>query len=1137
MTITSERAVPSADGGRRRPAAPGSARPDATSGARAGHRPRTDPTSGNGWRSSMPLVMGRFLQLLACSLLLLAVPPLLLPVEIYWAGSYLAVFGLSPEPFVFNAVLLLVLGAGLGRRQHAALVATIVFELPSVLTALWDLIAAAAGTAFPSDVIVPDLVAGSVAVLLITVLLVSRREFSARLQPAAHQVAGAVLAGGLSLAILVGGVLAEWLPGTLTSTRDAWLWAVSASIGLEPLDLLLHDADSRPGAPVPLLVSSISAASLLISLLVLLRTARVSRRMTADEELRVRALLAESRTDDSLAYFATRRDKSAVFSRDRRAAVSFRVVDGIALASGDPIGYETSWMDAVSAFVHQSRGYGWIPAVLSTTERGARCYERLGLQSTSMGEEAVLSTDEGTIDRIRRNPQVSAAVRRVRKAGYRAQMRRQGDLSAAELEQLVRLGEQWRDDDVERGFSMALSRFGDPSDARSVIVTALDADDEIKALLVFVPWNHDGLSLDLMRRSPDAVNGTTEFLVDWLVQEAADRQIARISLNFAMFREILVRGGRPGAGRVLRLKRRVLLALSQRWQLDSLRRANERYSPAWRPRLLLSDRNVSLGRVWLAAARAEGFIGRPAADRRGRRQARLGHAPTRPDDFADRVAALGAPAATATATVRRRGAHLARANRALSMQAAGVELYPASVARTHSIADVVSGTVAPEEVSIAGRVLRRRDHGGVLFLDLSEDHDVLQVIATADRTEHFAALRTTQPGDVVSITGMTGASRSGTPSFIAADWALAAKSLHELLGRQGLSDPETRVRQRHLDLAVNADAARMVRARSHAVQALRSGLLEDGYLEVETPILQTVHGGANARPFRTRINAYRADLTLRIAPELALKRLVVAGFPQVFEIGRNFRNEGADATHNPEFTAVEAYRAYADYTAMRHLAQGLITRMAVAVSGTTLISGPDGRIVDLAEEWPVITVCDAVSAAAGSTVTIGMDRASLERIAREHGVEPRSADDSGRLIERLYEELVEPATTVPTFYTDFPASTSPLTRGHRHTPGLAERWDLVAFGTELGTAYTELADPFEQRAKLTAQSLLAAGGDPEAMEVDESFLTALELGMPPTGGLGLGVDRIVMLLTGATIRESIAFPFVRPAGGHGSSDS
>ena len=1134
MIMIDDRTVsPSAAGGRSTGAdLPGPAPVLASAGDR-----RSGPRPESTWRSRVPAVMGRFLQLLACTLLLLSVPPLLLPVEIYWASSYLAVFGLSPEPFAFNAVLLFVLGAGLVRRQKAALIATIAFEAPNIVTTVWDLTVAFSSEQFTVDAVLPDLVAGSVAVVVIGVLITSRRAFSAHLQPAAHRTAGVVLAAGLGLAVLAGGVLAQWFPGTLTAARDGWLWAVSASIGLAPLETLLYNGDSQPAWPLPLIVSSISAAALLAALVILLRTARVSRPMTASEELQVRRLLAESRTDDSLAYFATRRDKSVVFSNDRQAAVSFRVVDGIALASGDPIGYESSWMDAARAFVQQSREYGWAPAVLSTTERGARCYERLGLHSTGMGEEAILRTDERSVDALTADPQLSAAVRRVRRAGYRAQMRRQDELTSAELQHLAHLGDLWRGHDVERGFSMALSRFGDASDAGSVIVTAHDAENTVQALLVFVPWNHDGLSLDLMRRSPDAVNGTTEFLISWMIDEAASRQISRVSLNFAMFREILVRGERPGAGRVLRAKRRILLALSNRWQLDSLRRANERYAPEWRRRLLCSDRNVSPGRVWLASARAEGFLGHSILDRRGHRRAFLAQGPLRPDGFVDRVAELGAPVAAATATVRRRGTHLARAERALAMQAAGVDLYPAAVSHTLRIADLVAGSSSPDSGSIAGRVLRRRDHGGVLFLDLSEDHTVLQVIAAAAQTARYTELRATQPGDILSVTGTVGHSRTGTLSLIATDWQLAAKSLHELPGRDGLVDPETRVRQRHLDLAVNADAARMIRARSHAVRALREGLLEDGYLEVETPILQSVHGGANARPFRTRINAYRTDLTLRIAPELALKRLVVAGFPQVFEIGRNFRNEGADATHNPEFTAVEAYRAYADYTEMRHLAQRLITRMAVAVGGTTLISGPDGVVVDLAGTWPVLTVCDAVSTVTGATVTIKTDRATLESLARDHGIEPRRADDAGHLIERLYEELVEPATTVPTFYIDFPASTSPLTRGHRSVPGLAERWDLVAFGTELGTAYTELADPFEQRSKLTQQSLLAAGGDPEAMEVDESFLTALELGMPPTGGLGLGVDRIVMLLTGATIRESIAFPFVRPAGAGGSAGS
>ncbi len=302
--------------------------------------------------------------------------------------------------------------------------------------------------------------------------------------------------------------------------------------------------------------------------------------------------------------------------------------------------------------------------------------------------------------------------------------------------------------------------------------------------------------------------------------------------------------------------------------------------------------------------------------------------------------------------------------------------------------------------------------------------------------------------------------------------------------------------------------------------------------EVETPILQTIHGGANARPFRTHINAYDLDLYLRIAPELYLKRLMVGGIDKIFEIGRNFRNEGADATHNPEFTMLEAYEAYGDYTTMRFVAQEIITAAAQAVHGTSLIRGRDHRgawhEVDLAEDWPVITVNDAISAACGNTVSADTDKTKLMRLAERLGIAVDPRWGRGAVVLELYEHLVEDVTIRPTFYTDFPAEVSPLTRAHRLDPRLAERWDLVGFGAEIGTAYSELVDPVEQRARLTAQSLQAAGGDPEAMELDEDFLVALEYAMPPSGGLGMGLDRLIMLLTDTSIRETIAFPLVRP---------
>jgi lysyl-tRNA synthetase class 2 len=267
---------------------------------------------------------------------------------------------------------------------------------------------------------------------------------------------------------------------------------------------------------------------------------------------------------------------------------------------------------------------------------------------------------------------------------------------------------------------------------------------------------------------------------------------------------------------------------------------------------------------------------------------------------------------------------------------------------------------------------------------------------------------------------------------------------------------------------------------------------------------------------------------LRIAPELYLKRLAVGGVERLFEIGRTFRNEGVDATHNPEFTMLEAYQAYADYTDMRHLARQLIVDAAVAAHGTAVARRPDGSEVDLSGDWPVVPVHDAVAAALGRPVDPGTPDAQLRAWARSAGVPVDPAAHRGQVLLECYERLVEAVTVTPTFYTDFPIEVSPLTRTHRSDRRLAERWDLVAFGMEIGTAYSELGDPLDQRRRLTAQSMLAAGGDPEAMDLDEDFLTALEYSMPPTGGLGMGVDRVVMALTGRTIRESVAFPLVKP---------
>lgn len=456
---------------------------------------------------------------------------------------------------------------------------------------------------------------------------------------------------------------------------------------------------------------------------------------------------------------------------------------------------------------------------------------------------------------------------------------------------------------------------------------------------------------------------------------------------------------------------------------------------------------------------------------------------------------------------------------------------------------------AGSPVRVAGRVRRIRRHGGVTFVQLCDGGRSVQVVAERALLGAAAAqelARFVDTGDLLVIDGTLGRSRNGTPSLLATGWTMAAKALQPV-PFDGLTDPEQQRRRRSTDLVVHPEKLAPLVARSRVVAATRRFLTAWGFMEVETPILNTVHGGANARPFRTSINAYGADLTLRIAPELYLKRLLVAGSGPIFEIGRNFRNEGADATHNPEFTSLEAYQPYADYADMRRLTQALIQGAAVEVHGACVLPlplpapavGPAGAqaggrrtgvpaLTDVSDDWPVIPVLDAVSAAVGMPVSLDTDFEELVRLSGAHGVPLHDGMGPGAVIEELYGELVEPATTRPTFYVDFPAETSPLTAPHRSKPGLVERWDLVVGGMELGTAYSELTDPLVQRRRLTEQSVKAAAGDPEAMELDEEFLHALEVGMPPAGGLGIGIDRLVMVLTGTQIRDVLTFPFVRP---------
>jgi lysyl-tRNA synthetase class 2 len=473
------------------------------------------------------------------------------------------------------------------------------------------------------------------------------------------------------------------------------------------------------------------------------------------------------------------------------------------------------------------------------------------------------------------------------------------------------------------------------------------------------------------------------------------------------------------------------------------------------------------------------------------------------------------------------------------MLESGVSPYPVTVPRTTTVAelrqkyaDLPTDTASGDTVSVTGRVIFIRNGGKLCFATLRDgDGTEVQAMLSLDKVgpqaleewKHLVDL-----GDLVGVTGEVITSRRGELSVLADCWTMSAKALRPLpVAHKPLSE-ETRVRQRYVDLIVRPQARDIVRTRATVVRSLRESLFQRNYLEVETPMLQLLHGGATARPFVTHSNALDIDLYLRIAPELFLKRAVVGGIERVFEINRNFRNEGMDSSHSPEFAMLEAYQAYADYNVMQTQVREWIQEAAFAVAGSHVVTHYDGSELDLSGQWRSVTLFGALSEALGEEVTVRTDLGQLQRYAEKHdlSVDPRWS--AGKLAEELFEHLVQHTLQAPTFVRDYPEETTPLTRAHRETPGLTEKWDLYVMGVELGTAYSELVDPVTQRDRLIAQSLLAAGGDPEAMQLDEDFLRAMEYGMPPAGGMGMGIDRLLMVLTGLGIRETILFPLVRP---------
>ena len=440
-----------------------------------------------------------------------------------------------------------------------------------------------------------------------------------------------------------------------------------------------------------------------------------------------------------------------------------------------------------------------------------------------------------------------------------------------------------------------------------------------------------------------------------------------------------------------------------------------------------------------------------------------------------------------------------------------------------------AGAETDETVTVAGRLMLRRVQGKLAFGQLQDSTGRVQLFCPAQVTERFDEFTRLSLGDWIGATGAVMKTRKGELSVKVREWVLLAEARRPFPDKwHGIADVDTRYRQRYVDLWVTEEARRAFAIRSHAVSLIRRWLEERGFVEVETPILQTIAGGGHALPFVTHHNALDLDLYLRIAIELHLKRLVVGGLEKVFEIGRVFRNEGIGPRWNPEFSLLELYQAYADYEDMMQLTESLLSEVATAVVGTTKLTY-DGKPLDLTPPWRRAPMTQLIKEHAGVDVDIDMDTGQLRKIAASFDIPVRDEWGPGTLMLEIYEKTTEGQLWDPVFVTDYPQEVSPLAREHRSKPGYVERFEAIIAGRELANAFSELTDPDEQRARFEEQARLKAAGNEEAMVVDDDYLRALEYGLPPTGGLGIGIDRFVMLLADAhNIRDVILFPTLRP---------
>ena len=440
-----------------------------------------------------------------------------------------------------------------------------------------------------------------------------------------------------------------------------------------------------------------------------------------------------------------------------------------------------------------------------------------------------------------------------------------------------------------------------------------------------------------------------------------------------------------------------------------------------------------------------------------------------------------------------------------------------------------AGEETSDVVTIAGRLMLRRVQGKLAFGTLDDGSGRIQLFAPSKSTPDFDEFCDLNLGDWLGVTGVVMTTRRGELSVRVDSWVRLAEARRPFPDKwHGISDTDTRYRQRYVDLWVTPEAREAFKTRSRMISLTRSFLEDRGAMEVETPIFHPIPGGANARPFTTHHNALDLDLYLRIAPELYLKRLTVAGFEKVFEIGRVFRNEGVSTRHNPEFTMLELYEAYADYEDIMRLVEELVEHLAIEITGSTVLAVGD-RELDVAKPWRRATMTELIEESIGVALTLDTPIEELRAIASEHEIPIKDGYGPGKLILEIYEKTTESSLWGPVYVTDYPIEVSPLSREHRSNPGMTERFEAILAGRELCNGFSELVDPEQQRIRFEEQAAQNAGGDDEAMLLDEDYLRALEYGLPPTGGVGIGIDRLAMLLTGATsIRDVVLFPTLRP---------